>query len=68
MVAVIYVHEFALTPTITKKSYNDMIIQGVMYSRLIRKNASTRYITATDMRRTIDLAITKNLKHYLKIF
>ena len=67
-VAVIYVHEFALTPTITKKSYNGMIIEGVMYSRLIRKNASTRHITATDMKRTIDLAITKNLKHYLKIF
>ena len=67
-VAVIYVHEFALTPTITKKSYDGMIIEGVMYSRLIRKNASTRHITATDMKRTIDLAITKNLKHYLKIF
>ena len=39
-----------------------------MYSRLIRKNASTRHITATDMKRIIDLAISKNLKHYLKIF
>ena len=67
-VVVIYVHEFTLTPTITKKSYDGMIIEGVMYSRLIRKNASTRHITATDMKRTIDLAITKNLKHYLKIF
>ena len=25
---VIYVHEFTLTPTITKKSYNSMIIEG----------------------------------------
>ena len=67
-VVVIYVHEFTLTPTITKKSYNSMIIEGVMYSRLIRKNASTRHITSTDMKRIIDLAISKNLKHYLKIF